>query len=101
MDSSIVVAAHRPAAYPQHIAHHAQGVDHELDLAAIALLSPDRDLADRQAEPTGQEQHLGVEGEPVQSSAAEHLQGGVAAKALQAALGVTERQAEQQPGWPG
>jgi hypothetical protein len=71
-----------------------------LDLAAIALLSPDRDLADDQAEPTGQEQHLGVEGEPVQSSVAEHLQRGVATKALQAALGVTEGKAEQSPDGP-
>jgi hypothetical protein len=55
VDSSIVTAAHRPAAYPQYIAQHAHSVDHELDLAAIALLSPDPDLADGQAEPTGQE----------------------------------------------
>jgi hypothetical protein len=55
VDSSIVIAAHRPAAYSQYIAEHAHSVDHELDLAALALLSPDRDLADGQAEPTGQE----------------------------------------------
>src|SRR5215218_2921660 len=94
VDSAIVAAAHRPAAHLQHIAEHAQGVDHELDLAAVALLSPDWDLADGQAEPTGQKQYLGVEGEPVQPRTAEHLQRGVTTKALQAALGVTERQAE-------
>jgi hypothetical protein len=44
--------------------------------------------------------HLGVEGEAVQSSAAEQLKRRVAAKALQAALGVTERQAEQGPDSP-
>jgi hypothetical protein len=57
-------------------------------------------LADRQAEPTGQEQHLGVEGEAVQPAAAEHLERSLAAKALQAALGITERQAEQRPDGP-
>ena len=40
----IVAAAHRPPSYPKHVAEHAQGVDHELDLAAIAHLGPDGDL---------------------------------------------------------
>src|SRR5215217_9205495 len=55
----------------------------------------DRDLGDRQAEPAGHEQDLDVEGEAVQSGAAEQRERRVAAKALQAALGVAVRQTKQ------
>ena len=62
---SFVDAANRPTSHPQHVAQHAQGVDHKLDLAAIAYLGPDRDLSDRQAEPASQKQDFDVEGEAV------------------------------------
>jgi hypothetical protein len=61
----LVDALRGPSTHDQHVPKHAQRVDRQLHLAAITFLGSDGDLHDRQTDPVGEEQQLGVEREAI------------------------------------